>query len=167
MKRWWAVALLCGLVATPALAQQADPAKIESGIRVWKDFGRCWACHGWAGTGGLPDVIGDANAGPPVDISKMTRVQMLEMVSCGRLGGGEHPAFAAGAWTAQHPCYGKTRADFAPEQLPPLSDTRLTEGQIDAVVTYVQEFYQGKQMTREKCLRYFGVTQSIVCDPFR
>jgi hypothetical protein len=165
MKRWWTAVLLCGLIAVPASAQQADPAKIDSGIRVWKDFGNCWFCHGWAGTGGLPDVIGDGNAGPPVDISKMDRVQMLEMVSCGRPGG-QHPAFAAGAWTSQHPCNGKTRADLPADQLPPLADTRLTEGQIDAVVTYVQEFYQGKQMSRAKCLRYFGVAQSIVCDPF-
>jgi mono/diheme cytochrome c family protein len=165
MKQWWTAMLLCGALVVPAYAQQADQAKVDSGLRVWKEFGNCWFCHGWAGTGGLPDVIGDANAGPPVNVSRMDRAQMLDMVSCGRLGG-QHPAYAAAAWTAQHPCYGKTRADVPADQMPPLSDTRLTEGQIDAVVTYVQEFYQGKQMTRAKCLRYFGATQSIVCDPF-
>ena len=59
--------------------------------------------------------------------------------------------------------------DAAPLDRPTLwtwLESELTEGQIDAVVTYVQEFYQGKQMSRAKCLRYFSVPQSIVCDPF-
>ena len=113
----------------------------------------------------LPDVMGDRNAGPPVTTTKLDHAQMVEVVSCGKIGG-QHPAFAAGAWSAMHRCYGKIRTDLQPEQLPPISDVKLTDGQIDAVATFVQEFYQGKSMNRARCLRYFGVTQSIVCDPF-
>ena len=164
-----AAALCAGLsfAAPPVLAQQAGDA--NAGIRVYKEFGNCWDCHGWSGLGGLPHVGGDhdgEDAGPPIIRSTLTTAAMIEMVACGKPDG-RHPAFAAGAWTEMRRCYGKTSAQLGPnELLPPRSEIKLTEGQIINVVAWVQDALQGKTMTKANCLRYFSVAQSIVCDVF-
>lgn len=158
--------LIClAALPAPAGAQPVDEARVDAGLQIYKVFGQCWACHGWSGTGGLPDVIGDRNAGPPLTPTKLDRAQMIEMVSCGRPGG-EHPPYARDAWSRLRPCYGKTRADLKPEEQIPDVLVTLTEGQIESVVMFVQAFFQGQAMNRGKCLRYFGVAQTIVCDPF-
>lgn len=164
------LALCCVAIPTAAaLAQQADTAAtIATGIRVYKEQGECWRCHGWNGTGGLPNVgdVADApDPGPALTTSRMDRQAMLEMVSCGRPEG-KMPPFAPGAWTPQRRCYGKVAADLAPGERPPVAQVTLTQGQIEAVVTYVLSVYQGKSMTRAYCLQYFGVAQTPVCDPF-
>ena len=92
-----AAALCAGLsfAAPPVLAQQAGDA--NAGIRVYKEFGNCWDCHGWSGLGGLPHVGGDhdgEDAGPPIIRSTLTTAAMIEMVACGKPDG-RHPAFAA------------------------------------------------------------------------
>jgi hypothetical protein len=149
-------------------AQAVDDATINAGIQIYKVAANCWECHGWSGQGGLPMVVGDLagmNPGPALVSSKLDRAAMLEAITCGKPGS-IHPVFSRQAWTPMLRCYGKTRADLGPgEELPAIQIT-LTEGQLQTVTTFVQAFYQGKEMTKAKCLRYFGVAQSIVCDPF-
>lgn len=158
---------VCGLSA-PVAAQDASPAVINAGIQIYKVAANCWECHGWSGQGGLPLIVGDfagQNPGPALVETKLDRAGILEAITCGKPGS-IHPVFSREAWTPALKCYGKTRADLAAnENLPDIQIT-LTEGQLQTVTTFVQQFYQGKTMTKAKCLQYFGVTQSIVCDPF-
>lgn len=78
-----------------------------------------------------------------------------------------HHRFAASAWTAQRPCYGKVAVALDPSQRAPQPPfTSLSQTQIDALATLVRSVYQGRQMTLENCIRYFGPT-SRACDLFR
>lgn len=162
------LALLVLTVAVSGVAAAQQVGDADAGIRVYKEFGACWDCHGWSGLGGLPHVGGDndgMDVGPPLVSAKLDRAAMIEMVSCGRPDG-HHPPFAVGAWTAARKCYGKTAAELADALAPAAPPNRLTEGQIVNVVAWVIDALQGKSMTKANCLRYFGVAQSIVCDVF-
>ena len=157
----------CG-VSGSAVGQAADPAVINAGIQIYKVAANCWECHGWSGQGGLPFVIGELagqNPGPALVDTKLDRAGILEAITCGKPGS-IHPVFSREAWTPALRCYGKTRADLGPDEKLPDIQTTLTEGQLQTVTTLVQQFYQGKTMTKAKCLQYFSVAQSIVCDPF-
>ncbi|MBM3507790.1 MAG: hypothetical protein FJX64_08765 [Alphaproteobacteria bacterium] len=164
-----AAALLCvAPLPRSSSAQEVDDATIGAGIQIFKTAANCWECHGWNGLGGLPVVVGDLagmNPGPALVASKLDRAAMLEAITCGKPGS-VHPVYSREAWTPRRPCYGKTRADLGPDETLPDIQVTLTEGQLQTVTAFVQAFYQGKPMTKAKCLRYFGVGRSIVCDPF-
>ena len=159
--------LLCVVpVGFVASAQEADPALMEEGMRIYKTKAGCDVCHGWRGQGGTPreDLENEPN---PVSLvrSGIDRNTMIELVSCGTPGG-YMPRYLAAAWTEAHPCYGKLANDLPPESLPPAPYTVLQPSQIDAVVSYVQEVYQGKGMTLDYCEKYFS-PNSRACNHFR
>ena len=150
-----------------ASAQEADPALIEEGMRIYKTKAGCEGCHGCTGWGGLPEDEPEIypDPGPSLVHSRIDRDTMIELVSCGTPGG-QMPRYLAAAWTEAHPCYGKLANDLPPESLPPAPYTVLQPGQIEAVVAYVQEVYQGKGMTLEYCEKYFS-PNSPACNRFR
>ncbi len=161
---------ICFLMASPAIAQQFDPAQVEAGMTVYKPaVANCEPCHGYGGNGALAlDEYGGRGTafGPPLTTSTMTRAEMIDAVSCGfRNDWLTMPQYLQKAWTPERPCGGKVRADMKPEESPLLAGRPLTEAQIEAVVTFVQAFYQGGTMNREKCVRYWG-DRSTACNIF-
>ena len=147
----------------PALA--ADPAQIGEGIRVFRGAGQCETCHVWSGTGGPANDVSAVYDVPPLVRSTLDRAQMIELVSCGTPGG-YMPQYLATAWTDRRRCYGKLAAELAAEERPPRPYTVLTQVQIEAVVAFVQEVYQGKGMTLDYCLKYHG-EKSRSCELYR
>ncbi len=160
-------AVVLGLAA-PAIAQQADPAVVEAGMRLFKsDAADCEFCHGWQGMGRQHTVFfSDTVAfGTSLKDSKMTREEMIAVVSCGKRGGGLMPRYRGDSWSAAYRCDGKVAADITAADPPlPLNGQRqLTPAQIEAVVTYIQAVYQGTGMNVESCLKYWGATNRA-CD---
>ena len=148
-----------------ARAQEADPALIEEGMRIYKTKAECDDCHGWTGRGGPHSGENEPDPGPSLVQSTLDRNTMIELVSCGTPGG-QMPRYLAAAWTETHPCYGKIATDLPPKGLPPAPYTVLQPSQIEAVVTYVQEVYQGNGMTLGYCEKYYG-PNSPACNNFR
>ena len=162
-----AIFLYCALRAgSVAIAQEADPVQIEAGMRVYKTTAECEHCHGWTGRGGLANDEPENNAGPSLVRSELDREAMIEIVSCGTPAPREMPQYLATAWTQGRPCYGQVAEDLLPKRLPPRPYQILRPSQIEAVVTYVQEVYQGKGMTLDTCVKYYSPT-SRSCERYR
>ena len=169
-----AAALLLGIVpATHAPAQPVDQAYLEAGQKFYKDPpGDCGACHGWNGTGRAHDHIYAAEfdaGGPSLMLSKMNRAEMIEMISCGGVdlsANNMMPQYRPDAWTPAYPCWGKVAADLPADQRPIRAAINLTPAQIEAVVAYIQEVYQGKLMSWDWCSKYFDDFQRI-CEVWR
>jgi hypothetical protein len=170
----FAAVLLLGIVpAIQVHAQPADQAYLEAAQKIYKDApGDCGACHGWNGTGRAHDHIYAADfdaGGPSLMNSKMTREEMIEIISCGKINAGANnvmPQYRQDAWTPAYPCWGKVAADIPADQRPLRTSVNLTPPQIEAVVAYIQEVYQGKFMSWEWCLKYFDDAQRI-CEVWR
>ena len=90
--------LYCLLPGSPAGAQDADPALMAEGLRVYKTKAECDECHGWTGRGGQYDDDPNYLPGPSLVLSTLGRDTMIELVSCGTPGG-DMPRYLADAWT--------------------------------------------------------------------
>lgn len=159
-------ALFLAMASRPEVSgQEARPleqAYLEAGQKIYRDApGDCGACHGWNGTGRSHDHIYAADydaGGPSLSLSAMTREEMIHMVSCGRVASGGinvMPQYRSDAWTPSYPCWGKLAADMPADQRPLRTGWNLTQPQIEAVVDYVQDAYQGKLMSWDWCSTYF------------
>lgn len=164
-------ALLAAVVvafAAPGLAQTADPAVVEAGMRLYKsDAADCEFCHGWQGLGRQHNVnFSDTVAhGPSLVDSKMTREQMIAVISCGKRGNGLMPRYRGDSWSPAYRCDGKVAADVTDPPLPLYGQRQLTPAQIEAIATYIQAVYQGPGMNVDSCLKYWGTTNRV-CDVF-
>lgn len=156
--------LACAVQAG-ATAQEADPGLIDAGMRVYKTIAMCEECHGWTGRGGAANDEPENDPGPSLVNTEFDREAMIEIVSCGTWPR-EMPQYLATAWSETRPCYGKTAANSSPDKRPPRPDRQLLPDQIEAVVAFVQEVYQGKEMTLENCVKYYSPT-SQSCDRYR
>ena len=167
-RSWQALTGAALLAPLPARAQ--DAAQIEAGMRLYQGNNSCELCHAWSGNGFNHNMLfGPVPAGgPSLVTSKMTRAQMIEMVECGRLTQVSiMPFYRGDAWTREHPCFGKTRAEMPYEEMPVQGERLLSRGEIEAVVAFVQAVYQGTGqgtgMNRAACLKYFS-TSPRACD---
>jgi mono/diheme cytochrome c family protein len=142
-----------------------DP--IDLGIKIYKELGNCQMCHGFDGTGGNQVMMEDGrflDPAPPLTKSTMTTEEMIDIVTCGKLTDTNiMPSFHEQAWTPERPCWGKTEADIPAEKRPPPWGVPLYPDEIEAVVGWVQLALQGKEMSLEHCLRYYG-PESRGCD---
>jgi hypothetical protein len=167
----WIVLAGALLGAGVALAQQAvDTATLELGMRLYRaDMVDCEYCHDWGGGGKLHEAeYGSARqaGGNSLNLSRLDRAQMIELVSCGRMVGNRDmvmPQYRGEAWTAALPCWGKTFADIAVEERPVHGKRQMSAREIETVVDYIRAVYQGKRMSAEWCLKYFGAAPRI-CD---
>ena len=126
--------LYCVLpVGSVAIAEEADPALMAEGLRIYKTKAECDGCHGWTGRSGQYDDDPNYQRGPSLVQSTLGRDRMIELISCGTPGD-DMPRYLAGAWTEARPCYGKIATDLPPEGLPPAPYTVLQPSQIEAVV---------------------------------
>ncbi|MBM3507891.1 MAG: hypothetical protein FJX64_09300 [Alphaproteobacteria bacterium] len=174
MVRWLALAIIL-LVPSGALPQVAGPAapdmtQIENGMKLYRADGvDCEYCHDWRGVGKEHEAeFGDVKqaGGPALITSLMSREQMIEIISCGKIIGQRDrvmPQYRGDAWTAALPCYGKTLANTPVEERPVHGKRQMNPREVEAVVDYIRAVYQGKRMSVEWCLKYFPTSQRI-CD---
>ena len=146
-------------------ASAADPAQIDEGLRLFRGVGQCDTCHVWTGTGGLITDLPPHYNVPSLVTSKLTRQELIDLLACGTPGG-VMPQFLARAWTEPRRCYGKVLADLPPEERAPKPFSAMTQPQIEAVVAFIQEVYQGKGMSFAYCQKYHG-EKSPACDFLR
>lgn len=174
MKAAGVAVVLLGLANS---AQAQDMAVLEMGMRVFKDAlsqadggAGCELCHNWNGVGRQHNFLfADLVPAGGTDLTKstMTREQMIEMVACGTFDGGRiMPRFRNDAWTNAYKCYGKTVADDPAERPPQPGMRSLAPREIEAVVDYIRAVYQGKSMSMDWCLKWYG-TNSKGCDNWR
>ncbi len=144
---------------------------IDLGISVYRpELGNCQLCHGWNGLGGnaFEDNAGRQwDPGPSLVDSKMTAEEMIEMISCGKLGHSIMPQYLEDAWKPERPCWGKTTADVPDTERAGLWGAPLYPDEIEAVVLWIQTAYQGKVFSLEHCLLYFGAPDALGCNYLR
>ena len=178
MKAAGVAVVLLGLAGS---AQAQDMAVLETGMRVFKDAlsqaeggAGCELCHNWNGVGRQHNMLFAElvpAGGNALTLSTMTREQMVEMVSCSTFDGWRLlPQFRGDAWTNAYKCYGRTAAEDAaaatPRRPPQPGMRSLAPREIEAVVDYIQAVYQGKSMSLDWCLKWYG-TNSKGCDNWR
>lgn len=164
------IAFVALALAPISARAQAPAAATDAGLELYKAGGvDCELCHGWHGYGRSHDTtFSDIIAtGPSLQTSKMTRAQMIEIVTCGKMTEGRisvMPYYRNDAWTRDVPCYGgKVRNDVPPEQFPLPGARQLTAPQVELVVDFVLANLVNKPPTLEYCRRYF-LRDPSVCE---
>ena len=153
---------LPGVVAM-ALACSAshaqNPTEAKAGLEVWQSSG-CANCHGPFADGNKSDD--DAPTGANLRATRLDAAALKQTISCGRPGA-DMPSFDEGAYSVRS-CYGQPPG-AAPDNLYP-APRKLTPGEIDAVVAYLQARIIGRgDITKEECLTYYDGAADL-CDDF-
>ncbi len=159
-----ALLLFVALALAPLGARaQAPAAATDPGMELYKAGGvDCELCHGWHGFGRSHDTtFSDIIAmGPALQTSKMTRAEMIEIITCGKMTEGRisvMPYYRNDSWSRDVPCYGgKVRNDVPAEQFPLPGVRQLTATQVPLVVDFVLANLVNKAPTVEYCRRYFS-----------
>ncbi len=151
--------LLIGAGATTAVAAASptNPATAE-GQRLYR--ANCAGCHKWHGSGGG----GYGGAALSLRKTHLDRRQIILTASCGRPGTGM-PYHLRDAYTAEHPCYGMTKAQMG-ANMPLPADNFLRPREIGDVADYVIAAIKGRGApTLAECRAFFG-SHSRVCDVY-
>ncbi|MSO89223.1 MAG: cytochrome c [Rhodospirillaceae bacterium] len=144
-------------VGPPALAQDS----VGRGQEIFKEKGNCQFCHAWHGNG--DSSFG--NAPPSLRTTNLNKEQLMEVVSCGRIGT-TMPSFDTLAYTDDR-CYGVRGTDIDKKDRPPVPQNPLTRDEIGAVADYVLATFVGKgEPTYAECQVFWGGGNSR-CDPYK
>jgi hypothetical protein len=142
------------LLATPSLAQSADPTDIASGMRLFRQKANCQVCHGWAGDGRKMDS--QMPDGKNLRETGLDRENVIAAIKCGRPGTGM-PAFDRLAYSDGR-CYGLKAADLRARDLT-LTDPPATlaprEIELIADFLFAKVIGQGP-MSHATCIDYWG-----------
>lgn len=134
--------------ATAAFAE--DNAEAKAGLDVWRNSG-CAECHGAFANG--DKQRDESPTGADLRTAKLDTEALKLVISCGRPGGAGMPAFLEGAYKVQA-CYGRPLGE-EPDNLYP-SGVKISPGQIDAVIAYLQARIMGHgRITKDECLLYY------------
>ncbi len=135
---------VAALVASHGAAQSVDG-------KVVYEEANCIGCHKWHGQGGG----GYGGAALSLRETMLTRDQLIEVISCGRMETGM-PYHLRAAWKSENPCYGETAASLGGD-LPAPAAEFLRDHEINAVADYVLEHLQGRGApTKEECVTFWG-----------
>ena len=152
--------LLAVALVVPAAAQSASPDQVAAGLKVWKERGGCFNCHGDFGQGGEG---GHFPAGPSLRSTQLDRDTLKQVVECG-LPGTPMPFNLLGAYT-EHPCYGDTVGEVQEGAVP---GAGLSEAEIDDLVAYLFDKVVGKRrITKQECVEYHGDPNAVACADYR
>jgi len=154
-----AAALLLGTAVT-TLALAGTPRDPDAEGKAVYKRANCIGCHKWHGNGG-GGYGGDALS---LRRTQLDREQIIQTVSCGRLGTGM-PYHLRGAYDTIK-CYNQTRSDLK-DLMPPEGSTFLRPSEIEAVADYVLHHIKGKgEPNYADCTAFFG-DGSRVCNIYR
>jgi mono/diheme cytochrome c family protein len=145
------IAALAMLMVAATLARADD---VGFGRRLFFNTAQCPYCHGWAGDGaGEPQSSGGA---ANLRETKLTREQLIEVVSCG-VPGKAMPRFDDAAY-AEKRCYGGVTEEAVGKYLPPLpAGSVLTPREVSAIVDFLQARIIGRgPISRGECEDVFG-----------
>jgi len=146
--RWAAPALVLGLLASSAHAQNDD--QVKAGLATWRNSG-CADCHGAFADG--EKQRDEMPTGANLRTTKLDAAALKQTISCGRPGTGM-PSFDEGAYKVRA-CNGQTQGTPPGDLFP--APVTLTPDEIDGVVTYLQARVVGKgrTVTKQECLLYY------------
>ena len=144
---------LCAGVAG-ARAQDADPADVAAGMRLFRAKANCQTCHGWAGDGlKMDSQMPDA---PNLRETQLDRSAIVTTIQCGRPGTGM-PPFDRLAYSDGR-CYKMKSADLDKAGLTlvdPPANLAAREIQLIADFLFAKVIGKGP-MTRALCVEYWG-----------
>jgi mono/diheme cytochrome c family protein len=142
--------------AAPVLSQD----QTTDGLKVWKERGGCFNCHGNFAEGGEG---GHFPAGPSLRTSQLDADSMKEIISCG-IPGTPMPFNLKGAYT-EHPCYGDTTGPVIEGVTPGAS---LEPAEVDALLAYLREKVVGhRRVTKQDCIDFYGDPDAVACADYR
>jgi hypothetical protein len=154
------VLVACTLAgASVARAQDADPADIAAGMRIFHQEAHCQACHGWSGDGHKMDS--QMPDGADLRASTLDRDALILTIKCGRPGT-NMPAFDKFAYTDGR-CYGLKQSDLKARQLD-MFDPPATLAPNE--VGYLADFLMGKvvgkgPLDHAKCIDFWGADVEV------
>ena len=152
------------LAAAPsAMAQNADPADIADGMRLFRQKADCQSCHGWAGDGRKMDS--QMPDGANLRETRLDRAALVMTIKCGIPGTGM-PPFDKFAYSDGR-CYGLKQADLA-KAGQRMSDppATLQNREIDYIADFMFAKVIGKgPMDHAKCIE-FWVEETETCGEF-
>ena len=147
------------LAATAGRTQ--DGAKATAGFEIWKSAG-CSMCHGPFADGNNQND--DYPMGANLRATRLDAAGLKLTIGCGRPGTGM-PSFDEGAYNLRS-CYDRPLGD-APNDLYP-APTKLSPGQIDSVIAYLQARVIGRgKITKEECVAYYEGYDSELCADYQ
>ena len=135
------VAVFGAFAALALLSIAANGQDVSFGQRLYHDKADCKFCHGPEGDG-----RGDPRSpGAAANFHKtiLNRAQLVEIVTCGRLGTGM-PHFDKYAYDDDTPCFGMNEKDIGKDKPPDPHSTPLTKREIEAVADYIIATFVGK-----------------------
>ena len=129
----------------------ADAPKFDYGLSAYKK-GNCMGCHKWHGDGGP----GYGGAALSLRETGLDRDQLITIIECGRPGT-NMPFFDKKAYKDDR-CFGMKFSDFEGDDKnrPLNAKSYLNKRQIDAVVDFIVNDLQGKKVSKEYCIKFFG-----------
>ena len=125
--------------------------KPDYGLSTYKKA-NCMGCHKWHGDGGP----GYGGAAISLRETELDREQLISLISCGRPGT-NMPYFDKKSYIDDR-CYGMKFEDFAGDDnvKPLIAKKYLNKRQINAVVNFIINDLQGKKLSMQYCLKFFG-----------
>ena len=125
--------------------------KFDYGLSAYKK-GNCMGCHKWHGDGGP----GYGGAALSLRETGLDREQLITIIACGRPGT-NMPFFDKKGYVDDR-CFGLKFSDFeGDDKNRPLRAKNFLNGrQIDAVVDFIINDLQGKKLSKDYCLKFFG-----------
>ena len=140
--------LILFLISGKAFSQAP---KFDYGLSAYKK-GNCMGCHKWHGDGGP----GYGGAALSLRESGLDREQLITIIACGRPGT-NMPFFDKKGYVDDR-CFGLKFSDFeGDDKNRPLRAKNFLNGrQIDAVVDFIINDLQGKKLSKDYCLKFFG-----------
>ena len=125
--------------------------KFDYGLSAYKK-GNCMGCHKWHGDGGP----GYGGAALSLRETGLDREQLITIIACGRPGT-NMPFFDKKGYVDDR-CFGLKFSDFEGDDKnrPLQAKNFLNARQIDAVVDFIINDLQGKKLSKDYCLKFFG-----------
>ena len=125
--------------------------KFDYGLSAYKK-GNCMGCHKWHGDGGP----GYGGAALSLRETGLDREQLITIIACGRPGT-NMPFFDKKAYVDDR-CFGMKFSDFEGdnENRPLRAKGYLNKRQIEALVDFIVNDLQGKKVSKDYCLKFFG-----------
>ena len=125
--------------------------KFDYGLSAYKK-GNCMGCHKWHGDGGG----GYGGVALSLRETGLDREQLISIIACGRPGT-NMPFFDKKGYVDDR-CFGLKFSDFEGDDKnrPLRAKNFLNARQIDAVVDFIIDDLQGKKLSKDYCLKFFG-----------